>query len=325
MTFLRKQDSGHGNPAAGLFAQGLRQSNCAFRPRPSMVAASVAYPEEHAMKPKIPHVLAVVPLVLAATAFAEPDKKGCADPALFPVRMPGYFIADCKSAEFDAYDFRLPRGQKNRQEGKFTFVTYGLERGKPEPAAVAILRNYEDALKKIGGSVAATLPNNWMNGSVTVDGREVWAEVERGNGRIWIRTVEKGAMKQYVVADAAALSNDIRAKGHVAVYDIHFDTGKAVVKPESRPALDEVAKLLKGDAALKLWVVGHTDSVGTVEDNMRLAQARGEAVAAELVKTYGIAAGRLKGYGVGPLAPVAGNEDEAGRAKNRRVDLVKAP
>ena len=97
------------------------------------------------------------------------------------------------------------------------------------------------------------------------------------------------------------------------------------MKPESKPALDEVAKLLKADPALRLWVVGHTDSVGKVDDNMRLAQARGEAVVAELVKSYGIAAGRLKGYGVGPLAPVAGNDDEAGRAKNRRVDLVKAP
>jgi len=86
-----------------------------------------------------------------------------------------------------------------------------------------------------------------------------------------------------------------------------------------------VAKLLKGDANLKLWVVGHTDSVGKVDDNMRLAQARGEAVASELVSAHGISAARLKGYGVGPLAPVAGNDDEAGRAKNRRVDLVKAP
>ena len=269
--------------------------------------------------------LLAISLGLATHALAESDKKGCADPALFPVRMPGYFIADCKSAEFDGYDFKLPKGQKNRQEGKFNFVTYALGRGQQEPGAVAILRNYEDALAKIGGSVAATLPNNWITGSVVLDGREVWAEVQRGNGRIWIRTIEKGAMKQYVVADAAALSNDIRAKGHVAVYDIHFDTGKSVVKPESKPALDEVAKLLKGDPGLRLWVVGHTDSVGTVEDNMRLAQARGEAVVAELVKSYGIAAGRLKGYGVGPLAPVAGNDDEAGRAKNRRVDLVKAP
>jgi outer membrane protein OmpA-like peptidoglycan-associated protein len=127
------------------------------------------------------------------------------------------------------------------------------------------------------------------------------------------------------VADAAAFANDLRATGHVAVYGILFDTGKSVVKPESKPALDEVAKLLKADPGLRLWVVGHTDAVGKVDDNMRLAQARAEAVAAELVSAHGIAAARLKGYGVGPLAPVAGNEDEAGRAKNRRVELVKQP
>ncbi len=277
------------------------------------------------MNKNVLRALAALSIGFAAAVQAEPDKKGCTDPALFPVRMPGYFIADCKSADFEAYDFRLPKGQKQRQEGKFTFVTYRLERGQPEPSAVAILRNYENAFAKVGGTVAATLPNNWWNGSAVLDGREVWTEVERGNGLIWIRVLEKGAMKQHVVADATALSNDIRAKGHVAVYDIHFDTGKAVVKPDSKPALDEVAKLLKGDPGLKLWVVGHTDWVGKVEDNMRLSQARGEAVVAELVNAYGINAARLKGFGVGPLAPVAGNDDDAGRAKNRRVDLVKAP
>lgn len=269
--------------------------------------------------------LFLLALGLAGTAFATPDKPGCADPALFPVRMPDYYIADCKSAEFEAWDFRLPKGQKHREEGKYTFVTYALERGRPEPAAVAILRNYENALAKIGGTVAATLANNWVNGSVMIDGRETWAEIERGNGRIWVRVIEKGAMKQHVVADAAAMAGDLRATGHVAVYGIFFDTGKSVVKPESKAAIDEVAKLLKADPNLRLWVVGHTDWVGKVDDNLRLAQARAEAVAAELVSAHGIAAARLKGYGVGPLAPVAGNEDEAGRGKNRRVDLVKQP
>lgn len=277
------------------------------------------------MKTRILRMLFTLVLGLAGSALAEPDKKGCTDPALFPVRMPGYFISDCKSAEFDGVDFRLPKGQKNRQEGKYSFVTYRLERGQPEPSAVAILRNYENALTQVGGKVAATLANNWVNGSVVQDGREIWAEIERGNGLIWIRVIEKGAMKQHVVADAAALTNDLRASGHVAVYGIYFDTGQAVVKAESRPALDEVAKMLKADPALKLWVVGHTDWVGKVDDNLRLAQARAEAVVAELGNAHGIAAGRLKGYGVGPLAPVAGNGDEAGRAKNRRVDLVKAP
>ncbi|RPI09882.1 MAG: OmpA family protein, partial [Actinobacteria bacterium] len=109
----------------------------------------------------------------------------------------------------------------------------------------------------------------------------------------------------------------------VAVYGINFDTNKAAVKPESKAALDEIAKLLKSDAALKLKVVGHTDMVGSVEANMTLSQARAEAVVQALVGQYGIAAARLKGYGVGSLAPVATNDTDEGRAKNRRVELVK--
>jgi OmpA-OmpF porin, OOP family len=84
-----------------------------------------------------------------------------------------------------------------------------------------------------------------------------------------------------------------------------------------------VAKLLGTDPSLKLWVVGHTDSVGAVEGNMKLAQARAEAVVTALTTAHGIAAARLKGYGVGPLAPVASNESDDGRAKNRRVELVR--
>jgi len=277
------------------------------------------------MKRLLPHVLFLLSLGLAAPAVAEPDKKGCADHPLFPTRMPDFFIVDCKTTEFDGYEFFTAKPPKNRQEGRFTFITYQLERGKNDASGVAVVRNYENAIAKIGGTVAASDPQRWVNGTVTVDGKEIWAQAEKGNGKIWLRIVEKQAMKQHIVADAAAMSNDLRATGHVAVYGIYFDTGKAVVKPESKPALDEVAKLLKGDPNLKLWVVGHTDWVGKVDDNMRLAQARAEAVAAELVSAHGIAAARLKGYGVGPLAPVAGNEDDAGRAKNRRVDLVKAP
>jgi OmpA-OmpF porin, OOP family len=240
--------------------------------------------------------------------------------------MPDFFIVDCKTVEFDAYAFKMPNPRtQNRQEGKFTFITYQLVRGKPDASGVAVVRNYESALAKIGGTVAQSDPNRWVNGSVVIDGKEAWVEADKGNGKIWLRIVEKQPMKQHIVADALSMTNDLRATGHVAVYGIFFDTGKAVVKPESKAALDEVAKLLKGDPALKLWVVGHTDWVGQVSDNMRLAQARAEAVAGELVSAYGIAAARLKGYGVGPLAPVAGNDDEAGRAKNRRVDLVKAP
>jgi OmpA-OmpF porin, OOP family len=74
---------------------------------------------------------------------------------------------------------------------------------------------------------------------------------------------------------------------------------------------------------LKVNVVGHTDNVGTIDANMKLSQARATAVVAALTSKYGITAIRLKAYGVGPLAPVAGNKTDDGKAKNRRVELVE--
>ncbi len=130
-------------------------------------------------------------------------------------------------------------------------------------------------------------------------------------------------MAQDIVADAAAMGKDINATGHVAVYGILFDSGKSLIKPESAQAIAEIAKLLKGQPALKLYVVGHTDNEGGVESNVRLSQDRAEAVLQALVREHGIAAARLRAFGCGLFSPVAVNDNEAGRAKNRRVELVK--
>lgn len=132
-------------------------------------------------------------------------------------------------------------------------------------------------------------------------------------------------MEQHIVADAAAIRGDLNRTGHIAIEGIYFDTNKATIKPESKAALDEIGKLLKSDPGLKLWVVGHTDWVGAIDDNVKLAQARAEAVMKALTTSYGIAAGRLQARGLGPYAPVSSNETDEGRTKNRRVELVKQP
>ena len=126
-----------------------------------------------------------------------------------------------------------------------------------------------------------------------------------------------------VAVNAAALATEIARQGHASVYGILFDTGKADIKPESKTVLDEIAKLLTTNAALQLHVVGHTDSVGTIESNMTLSQRRADAVVKALSTTYGVAPARLRAAGVGPLAPVASNSTEEGKAKNRRVELVE--
>ena len=269
-------------------------------------------------------------LLLAAMTTVAPspgqaaDKAGCADHPLFPTRMPDYFLENCKVEEFGAYEFFDGKGPKTKVEGKFTFITYTFTgaTGK-EPSALAVVRNYENAIGKVGGTVVYSDPQRWVNAKIVKDGREAWAQAEKGNGKIWLRIVEKKAMAQHVEADAAVFGNDIKTTGHVAVYGIFFDTGKAEVKPESKPALEEIAKLLAQNPVFKLKVVGHTDMVGSLDANLKLSQARAEAVVQALVALHGVAPARLKGYGVGPLSPVATNDTDEGRAKNRRVELVK--
>jgi OmpA-OmpF porin, OOP family len=126
-----------------------------------------------------------------------------------------------------------------------------------------------------------------------------------------------------VTVNAESLAADITRTGHASVYGISFDTGKAEVKPESDATLKEIAKLLQHNPQLKLYVVGHTDNVGTLSSNMDLSQRRAEAVLNVLTTRNGVAVARLHAVGDGPTAPVASNDSDEGRAKNRRVELVK--
>ena len=126
-----------------------------------------------------------------------------------------------------------------------------------------------------------------------------------------------------VTIDAAAMAKDIATTGHVALYGIYFDTDKTDIKPESQAALAEIATLLKQDPSLKLHIVGHTDNVGAFDYNLGLSERRAAAVVKALTATHGIAAARLRPAGVGMLAPVAPNDNDDGRSKNRRVELVK--
>lgn len=127
---------------------------------------------------------------------------------------------------------------------------------------------------------------------------------------------------QVQVLDAPALQRALQSDGKVALYGVYFDTDKATLKTESKPQLDQMAQLLKGAPALKVFIVGHTDNQGAFARNQDLSQQRADAVVKALSSQYGIAAARLSGKGVASLSPVASNENEPGRAKNRRVELV---
>lgn len=135
--------------------------------------------------------------------------------------------------------------------------------------------------------------------------------------------IESAAMdEKMVLVKAEEMQRRIDADGSISLYGIYFDFNKDVIKPESAPTLEQIAKLLKGQPELKLYVVGHTDSVGSLESNTVLSQRRAKAVVQALSADYGIASGRLAPAGVAFLAPVATNATEEGRAKNRRVVLM---
>ena len=263
-------------------------------------------------------------LMTTGVAFAgEPDVEGATDHPLFS-RMPGYRISRYEVKEFDSHPFRSAKGKEFQVEGRVYEIRYGLQDGAKEPSRLQVIRNYENAVKKIGGTVLKTDDEGNSYLKVVKDGKEVYAHVSAYITSEWmLYIVEKQAMAQDIVANAAAIDGDLKAAGRAAIYGIYFDTGKAEIKPESEAALGEIAKLLKGDNGLKLYVVGHTDNAGAFDANMKLSQARAQAVVQALVGRHGIAASRLKAYGVGSLAPMAPNVTEEGRSKNRRVELVK--
>jgi len=266
----------------------------------------------------------VLVFLLAAGAAAEQkDNPKCKDHPLF-TRMPGSWLYNCDQKQFDAHEFLVGKGKKETVEGQLWKLTYYPQNDLPsKPSELQIQRNFENAVKKMGGTVV------WSEKAKSTfklvqEGKEIWVDLwAEFTGKYGFFIVQKEGMAQDIVANAGAFANDINTSGHAAVYGIYFDTGKSAIKAESAQAIGEIAKLLKGDPGLKLFVVGHTDNQGGVESNITLSQARAEAVLKALVGEQGIAPARLRAFGCGQFAPVAANDSEEGRAKNRRVELVK--
>jgi OOP family OmpA-OmpF porin len=268
----------------------------------------------------------IICFALAGSLFAQEDAEGSKDPALF-TRMPGYHIYRYDDIQFDKYEFRISNEKNQMVEGHHLFILYDLNNNVQVPSPLQTVRNYTNAIKKVGGQLIYEFEDGGIQNVIlklVKNGQETWAHVIASqNGQYSIHIIEKQAMTQDVVADASSMRNSIKESGKVAVYGIYFDTGKAVLKPESQPTLQEISKLLKTDPALKLYVVGHTDNTGLFDANMKLSIDRAAAVVNSLVSQFAVNAARLKACGDGPTCPVASNDSEQGKALNRRVELVK--
>lgn len=276
------------------------------------------------MRLVLPLVLGLVSFAMVGLAAAEQtDIKGCQDHPLL-TRMPTYWIHHCANKEFDAFAFPVALKQTETVEGKRSDLSYYPQAtATTRPSELQIRRNFDSAITRLGGKLVYSAPPR-STYTVKRDGKEFWVQLTTEfTGKYGLTIVEKAGMAQDIEANAGAFAADLRSTGHVAIHGLYFDTGKTDLKPESQAAIGEIAKLLQGDPALKVYVVGNTDNVGTYESNLKLSQGRAEAVVAALTGTHGIAAARLRACGIGPLAPVASNDAEDGRARNRRVELVR--
>lgn len=164
------------------------------------------------------------------------------------------------------------------------------------------------------------------DGSAVTIAVVVYPPAQGKSGGVFVDVVEGKPMETGKVAanlSAADMAKGIAAEGKVAVYGVYFDTAKADLKPESAPALAEMARMLQQDPKLKVFVVGHTDNQGDVSQNLTLSQRRADAVVKALTGGHKVDPKRLSPKGVAAYAPLASNRAEAGRQKNRRVELVE--
>jgi outer membrane protein OmpA-like peptidoglycan-associated protein len=267
-------------------------------------------------------------LTVYSKGFPQEDEPGTKDPALFN-RIPGFYISKAEIRDFDAYKF-FDGKQLVTVEGKVNIVNYAPKDGiNPRPSELQIHRNYVNAIKKIGGKILwqgkteLYEDNRYTREALTAiivrEKVEVWAEVWSMGDYYNVTVVEKELMRQDIAA--SDMLDAINKNGYIAL-DIHFDTGKATIMPESQPIIDQILKLMKDNPDLKLSVEGHTDNVGDAKGNLKLSKDRAIEVVAQL--TIGeIPVTRLTFVGFGQEKPVADNRTEEGRAKNRRVELVR--
>jgi OmpA-OmpF porin, OOP family len=257
-------------------------------------------------------------LVVVADAHAQSDARGSKDHPML-TRYPDSRIEEYVK-NFNAVEVAVGKnadGSAKREtiEGDSTKIVYFHNIVDKQPSPLQLIRNYQNAIKSIGGETTL---------KATVNGKDVWVRVEPGifsapTQSYLLHFVERAALTQVVTANK--LLDELNAKGFITLY-INFDTNKSDIKADAKPTLTEVAKALAGSPNLKIGIEGHTDNVGNAAANKTLSESRAKSVMAALA-AQGIASARMSAAGFGQEKPIADNRSEEGRAKNRRVELVK--
>lgn len=257
----------------------------------------------------------VVIIILLFTSYCPAqDVVGSKDHPMFN-RLSGFIITDYSVEDFGSHLFYDENDNEKTVEGEKTFIKYESEK---KVGALKIIRNFTNAIKKIGGKALESSSNRvYLN--IKQGNKETWAEVFAGDYDYDLTIIEKGEVEQEITANA--ILQELNETGKAILY-INFDSGKSTIKKESLPIVDQIIEMMKQASDIKISVDGHTDSDGTNESNLKLSEQRAKAVVDAIVKG-GIGKSRLSSTGFGEEKPIADNNTEEGKAKNRRVELIK--
>lgn len=262
-------------------------------------------------------------LMLAPTAFAQ---SPCNPHPLFN-SLPQHNISGCEEREYEVLKMTYYDKNSNWIEQEKagyqlkTFYTFSGDWEK-RPSNTLIFQNYTQAILAKGGTVLSQ-SNSILNLQIKSGADSWWVTIQSDqSGTFSVTCLREQNMNQYIVLSVEDISREINSYGKAAFYGIFFDTDKSDIKPESTETLEQMAKYLKANPKVEVYIVGHTDNTGTFEHNLKLSVSRAEAVVNALATSFGIPAQRLKAQGVASLSPVMSNGTEDGKTKNRRVEMV---
>jgi outer membrane protein OmpA-like peptidoglycan-associated protein len=269
-------------------------------------------------------------LAISAAALAQEDAEGCKDHPMFS-RLSNFNISEC-SKNFNEIQFYTSAENTIAKEGTVTKLTY-IFNDDPEsksPSPYQVIKNYENAIMKNNGKkIYSSTGNDGYQGAtftLTTNGIEYWVMIDNmvpGHPDICygfdLYILEIEAMKQEIQANE--IFEALNKNGFIALH-INFATDKSDIKPESQKIIDQIVEMLKSNPSLKISIEGHTDNVGSSASNKTLSENRAKSVMTAII-TQGIDKTRLSAKGFGQEKPIAENSTEDGRAKNRRVEIVK--
>lgn len=260
------------------------------------------------------NLIIILTLLTIGSISYPQDVAGSKDHPMFN-RISGFNITEYNVEEFGTHTFMLDGESENIVEGTLTTIHYECD---CEEAPLKIVRNFTNAIKNIGGKIYEPFKSRGYM-FLKQGNKETWAEVYAGDYYYDLTIVEKGEVEQEITANA--ILKELNETGKAILY-INFDSGKSTIKKESMPVVEQIIEMMKQAKDIKISVEGHTDSDGSNESNLKLSEARAKAVV-EAITKGGVDAARLSSAGFGEEKPIADNSTADGKAKNRRVELIK--